>query len=519
MRRVIFLYLLITTIVFAQANESLKDSLEFVYNETMQQQLDSMKADFELQKQKMENKYNVEREQYSKKIEGLVDSLKNVNSVSQIPSTSTLDLFNDYNKNEEQLLFQYLTSLKNKEKKESSFLKKLSQGSEKIVDFQLNEMNIYLNKYFPEARCEKIQSYIIDLALENKMYSHAEMEFLKYAFLYNESANYALTLEKHLTDISDMKYFQERIPFINKTINTILKQTQLSERYFNYVELLNSYPEEEIKEFFMEEAENYITLFSAEEYCAKIMLAMGEHYQKADDNQKAYITSEKIMKIYPGQPIYSEALYMQGIIQMEEFKEYPSAIATFEAFIEKYPDNRKSQSAMYKIAKTYDENLKEWEKAIGYYKQFAEKYPLSENAIPGITRSAVIYFKELKSLQSAVDTYLSIEEKYPNSSYGKHALYNASLLYEEKKYYKNAVVQFAEVYQGYPDSKEALSSLEKSAVIYLEKLDDTENGKKVLSKIVEQFPESKSAKEAIERLSAIQTEEEPGQVEEKSKNE
>ena len=514
MRKLIFLLLFASSLVFSQTHDSTKDSLEFVYNEKLQQELDSLKADFELQKQKMENKYNVEREQYSNKIQGLVDSLTSIKSIPIVDtpvSSSNTQSKSDFNKNEEKLLYQYLTALKVKEKKKSSFLKKISQSGEKIVDFQIKEMNLYHEKYFPHARCEKIQSYIIDLALENKLYARAEMEFLKYAFLYNESANYALTLEKHLTDISDIKFFQERIPFLNKTINTILKKTPLSERYFNFVDILNSYPENEVNIYLMKEAEKYLTLFSDEIYNAKVVYYIAKHYQKGKEFQKAYITADKIMKIYPGQSIYSDALYMQGNIQLTEFKEYQSSISTFEAFIEKYPNNPKSQTSMFHIAKTYDEKLKEYEKAISYYKQFAEKYPQSKNTIPGLKRSAIIYYKELKSLQSAVDTYLLIEEKYPNTSYGKNALYHASLLYEEKKYYKNAVVQFAEVYKRYPDTKEALSSLEKSAIIYLEKLEDIENGKKVLSIIMEQFPESKSAKEAIERLSAIQTEEEPGQ--------
>ncbi|MBN2281332.1 MAG: tetratricopeptide repeat protein [Candidatus Marinimicrobia bacterium] len=508
MKNILLYLVFFLSALAAQTENSGKDSLELIFSEKLQQKLDSLKADFDLQKQKLETKFNAEREQYSKRIQLLADSLNSIPISEPTPQKAPLEQQSQsINKNEETLLFQYLIALKSVETKKTSFLKILASPDENLTVYKLSEMDIYLQKFFPDARCENIQSYIIDLTLENKLYHRAEMELIKYAYLYIDKSNYSLTMEKYLTDFNRIKFFSERMQFINDTVNKILTNTPLIERYFNFISLLNSYPENEIREFFLREAELFLIRFSDDSFNPKILFQLAEYYRIKGEQQKAFLSAEKIMKIYPGATVYSDALYLQGSIEFNEFKEYQEAAETFTDFINAFPDHSKAQTSLFNIAKIYDEHLKEYDKAINQYKTYADKYPLSPEAITGLNRSAEIYYKELKALQSSVDTYLLIEQKYTNSAFGKHALYNAGLLYEEKKYYKNAVVQFSEVYRKYPGSDLALLSLEKSALIYLEKLNDTENGKSVLSKIVEQFPGSKSAKEAIERMSSIQSEE------------
>ncbi len=483
---------------------TIRDSLEFVYTEQFQRKMDSLKADFELQKQKFLNKYNVERDQYARKIEALADSLKRMELkppvVTAQPAKATTIIYDPV---VEANHFSYLTDLKEREKKSSSFLGKLGFGGGKLIEFQLLEMNAYLQTYFPDAHCEKIQDYIIELSLDNKMYARAEMEFLKYAYLYISTENYTLTIDRYLAEFGKIRYYKDRTPFISNKVNSVLKKTELWERYFAFVELLSSYPEAEVKAFFMSEANQYLTRFADKGESARVIFWMANSYYVNGDPQKALVTNDKLMAIYPKQPVYADALFLKAKIQKDEFKEYENAIASYESYIHKFPDRDKARVCMSTIAKIYDENLKKYEQAISYYRQFADEYPADDEAVTSLNRIAEIYHQELKVVQSAVDIYVLIQDRYPQTDAGRKALLNSGLLYEEKDYYKNALVQYAEVYKNYPKTEESLTALERSVVIYLDKMGDTEKGKELLQMIINDHPDTKSAKAARERLDEI----------------
>ncbi len=484
--------------------QAIRDSLEFVHTEQFQRKLDSLKADFELQKQKFLNKYNVERDQYARKIEALADSLRRVEQKTTAVSSEPVKLTaGPYDPAVEANHFSYLTDLKDREKKSASLFGKLGFGGGKLIEFQLQEMTTYLQTYFSGAHCEKVQDYIIELSLDNKMYAKAEMEFLKYAHLYNSAENYTLTIDRYLAEFSKVRHYKDRKPFISKKVNSVLKKTELWERYFNFIELLSSYPEAEVKTFFMHESYHYLTRFADRKESGRVIFWMANNYYVNGDPQKALVTTDKLMTLYPKQPVYADGLFLKAKIQQDEFKEYENAIASYESFIHKFPDRDKARVSMHTIAKIYDEDLKKYEQAISYYRQFADKYPADEKAITSLNRVAEIYYKELKVVQSAVDVYVLIQERYPQTVAGRKALLNSGKLYEERDYYKNALVQYAEVFKNYPKTEEGLAAMERSVVIYLDKMGDSQKGKELLQLIITDHADTKSAREAKERLDKI----------------
>ena len=491
------------------AESIIKDSLEFVFNENLTRKLDSLQQNLDLQKQKFLNKYNVEREQYAKKIQTLADSLKILKTHKSTPPVLSSINSPQINTLYENLYFQYLKNLKEGQKKSTSIFNKLGLGGEKLINFQLSEMNNYQRQYFPDARSEEIQRFIIDLCFNKKLYAQAEMELLKYAFLYFGNDNYAITIDKNLKIINKKRYYKNRDAFINKKINSILTNTQLSDRYYNFIDLLNSYPEKEVKAFFHDEAIEYLDRYKENPKSAQVFFWIAEEYLNNQENHKAFITAGKIMTIFPNHNLFPEALFFQANIQETKFKEYKDAIGSYEKFYSKFPSHPKAQLSMYKIPIILDTQLKDYESAVSYYKQFADQYKKSDNAIIALQRTAEIYNKEMKALQSAIDTYLLIEERYPNSEYGKQALFMTGSLYENNKYYKTAVVHYAEVYKKYPKSDESETALKRSAILFLDKLDDQENAIKVLNLIIEYFPNSKSAKQASERLDSLSEKTEP----------
>lgn len=529
MRRILILISLVFIINLANAQTDsvsstadakiamLQDSLELVYSENLTRLKDSLKTAFETHLQKDATKYDLERAQLDKKIQMLADSIKILKSKSSSPAKTVLTKGKEsftYDENYEKLYFQYLTNLKDTKEKKSFF----GLGTEKLTEFKLLEMKRYLAKYFPYANSEKVQEYIVDICSEEKMYAEAEMELLKYAYLYIETDNYGIMVDKFLKKIDDTRYYKNRSAFIIKKVNSILKNTSLPERYFQYIELLNSYPDEKVRSFLQSEARDYLKAYIELPRSAEVIYWCAQEYLKTNEPHKAFITAEKLLNNYPNSPLYADALHFQAKLQEEQFKEHKESIDTYERFITKFPDHSKAQTAMYKIPEIFDTQMKDYESAVSYYKQFADKYQSTDQAVIALQRAAEIYNKEMKALQSSVDTYTLIEQRYPDTPHGIQALLMTGTLYQESKYYKTAVVQYAEVYKKYPRNDASLTALQQSAVLYLEKLNDKASAIKVLNLIIEYFPETKSAKQARERLESLTEEAEKADVKPETQN-
>lgn len=491
---------------------NVRDSLEFLYSEKQIRLQDSLQQDFEVKQQKFLNKYNVEREQYANKIKTLADSIEILKSQPTKASTVKIpqsSIVNTFDKDYEARYFQYLTQLKDIQDKGTSLFSKIGIGGEKLIDFKLLEMSNYIDKYFPHARCAEVQSFIIDLCLSEKMYAAAEMELLKYAHLYINHTDYSIIIDKNMKAFEENRYYKNRLAFVVKKVNSILKNTPLWERYFRFVELLNTYPEETVRGFFLSEGREYLIKFIEIQQSAEVVYWMALDYRQKGESHKAFVTAEKLMNNYPEHSYYALALHLQGQIQEEYFNEYREAVAIYEKFINKFPDHEKTEAVTFKIAQLLDTELKDYEGAVSYYKQFADKYQKSEQAVQALQRAGEIYNKEMKALQSSVETYALIEKRYPNTKAGIQALLTTGALYEDNKYYTTAVVQYAEVYKKYPKTEESLKALEQSALIYLDKLDDQDNAIKALNLIIEYFPDTKNAKSAAERLESITEKEQP----------
>ncbi len=512
MKKVLVFFMLVMMLNHSLAQEktvnvaTIRDSLDFLYNEKLQRQIDSLNTEFETQKKKFLTKFNVERENYSKKIKQLADSLTVLNQKKSTPAPITsqpAEHKSTYDHGLEQKHFTYLSHLKSKEKKKKSIFNKLGIGGEDIIEFQLREMNNYLNAYFPGARSEKIQSFIVNLSLSSNQYAKAEKELLKYAYFYVDTENYLFTIDKFLSEVNKNNYFKDRKSFISKKVNSVLKKTSLASRYFEYIELLSSYPNDDVKQFFMDEAYDFLSRYPGNKQSPRVLLWMADHFLITENPHKAFIVAQKIETLYKSTTFYPHALFMQADIQENNFEEYKEAIKSYETFIDVFPNNEKTQEAMFRVGKIFDEELKKYEKAIDAFNRFADTYQSADRSVFCLNRASDLYYKELDALQSAVKQLELIEERYSGSDAGKKALYKSALIYRDEKYYKNALVQFDKVFKQYPASEEGRLALEESAVIYLEEMENQKKGKEMLSLLVKHFPKSKSAKNAKQRLEKI----------------
>ncbi len=478
--------------------QSIKDSLQFNINEKFNQQFDSLVQDFAQKQQKILNKYNIEREQYANKIKTLADSLKRVNS--SIYSLEPDD--KDYDKVFESKYFQYVIELKENNKKQG-FFNILKFGSSNIIEYKIQEMMQYVNYYFPGARCAEVQDLIIQVLLEEKKYSEAEIEFIKFIYFYIDANNYANVVDKYKNQLRKISYYKDRIPFIIKTINIVSKDPDIAIRYYTFIDLLNSYPNENVREKFPEEAKQFLSLYPGFEKTAEIIFSIAEYHRINKSSQKAYIAYGKVQTFFPENILVPQCLFNQAQIEENELKQYKKAIEKYRGFINKYPNDKLVEKAAYRIPEIYSNNLKDWQKAVEAYKNFSVKFKDSDQAIVCLQKAAQVLYKEIKKVEAAVEIFELIDQKYPNTEAARDALYTSGDLYAKQKYYKSAIEQYTKLFTKYMQSEQGRKGMEHTALIYLEKLEDKENALKILNMIIENYPGTQSAKQAEKRLESL----------------
>lgn len=114
-------------------------------------------------------------------------------------------------------------------------------------------------------------------------------------------------------------------------------------------------------------------------------------------------------------------------------------------------------------------------------------------------------FKLMKDgLYSRADTaFRAFLEKYPGSSYADNAQYWLAEANYHMRKFTVALPEFDKVLSQYPDSPKVADAMLKKGYTYYE-LGDFTNARKVLTEVVQRFPNTRVAKLAGYRLSKIQ---------------
>jgi TolA-binding protein len=478
-------------------HQFIKDSLQLTYEESFLEQQDSIANMYISQIADIINQCTNKRDSLERQIQALRDSLSIISVLGGI----------GYDREFEAKYFDYGKTLKREEAKTKSGLLFLSSEIENIYSFQISELEQYIDRFFPEARCDFIQDFLTQLYIRKRDWKNAALSLIKCIYLYPESplSEEIKTIRSGIFQTE--KYYKNYSDYLTTVIATTPAYPKMDVRYFKFVELIKDFPDPDIRASFVKEARKFLEFYPLSGNAPKVCLWIAEDLLKNEKSQSAYITLHRLMIFYPDCIEMPAALYNSAKIQEKNFQEYQNAIDNYYRFIERFPDDTLAAYAHYRIAKLADSRLNNWEKATQEYQIAADLFlPVQKTkmCIAALTRRAQILSEEMNLIQDAVSTYRSIDAHFPNTPDAHQALMAAGDLFNRYKQYESAAFQYINLYEKYPEAENVLDALGKAVKIYSGRINNQDKTIETLNIIINNYPGSKSEAWATKRLKKLE---------------
>ena len=106
---------------------------------------------------------------------------------------------------------------------------------------------------------------------------------------------------------------------------------------------------------------------------------------------------------------------------------------------------------------------------------------------------------DMEEARRKFETFL---KHYPNTNFSDNAQFWIGETYYAKKDYEKAILEYEKVMAKYPEGDKVPSALLKQAFAFLD-LGDRPNGRNLLRRVIERYPQSEQAEIARKRLEAI----------------
>jgi outer membrane protein assembly factor BamD len=268
----------------------------------------------------------------------------------------------------------------------------------------------------------------------------------------------------------------------------------------------------------------------------KEQLLYAMDFFEAKDYKKSLDEFRKIIKYYKRSEAASEAQYYIG--RCYEEMRYPyQAFEAYQKVIDDYPFTQRTDeivkrqfeigNSLYEGEKTKFLGLRFKaipEQIIDVYKKVVMNSPYSEYAPVAQLRIGELY-KKIEFYNEARDAFQKILDDYPDSSVIQEAKFQLALTAAvassgssyDQSFAKQAQKEFEEFKRQHPDSelvksaeKEKKEIIEKRAVHYMqnarfyERIGKRDSALIYYNKVIDEFPESSVAPDALTRLKIIQ---------------
>jgi TolA-binding protein len=477
------------------------DSLQLVFDEKLQELQDSMVNLYNNQLSDTLNKVADEMNQLDATIATLNDSLNIL-----VEKSSLLEgVGAGYDLIFESKYFNYDNLQRGEVSKAKSGF--FSSGGEDIAPFQVEELENYLERFFPEARCDSVQDFLTQLYIRQKDWANAELSLFKFIFLYPKSPLYEEVKTVRSQIFKTEKAYKNYTDQIMSIVLTTPAYPREDTRYYKFVDMLKDFPDPDIRSQFVKEARSFLDLYPFSSQSSTVCLWIGDYLSRNQQPQTAFIYYNRLMIFYPSSAEFPWALYYCANIQEQNFNEHQNAIDTYNQFIEKFPADTLCAYAHERIAKIADTDLKNWEQATNEYQLAADLFQQNskpQNCIAALNRKAEILAKEMNLTQEGANAYLSIVTIYPESVDAPIALMAAGDLFNRYKMYESAITQYLAIYEKYPNADNVLDALEKTADIYYKTLKNKDKTVETLNLIINNYPGTKSSEKAAKLLSKVE---------------
>jgi TolA-binding protein len=401
--------------------------------------------------------------------------------------------------------YEFLKELHTEESKNSGkILGRLGLASKSLSEYKRKEYNLYLDSYFPDASSDRVQMFLFELNIQEEEWAEAEMNMLKFVYLFPQSDIYKKVIDRGYTLLQEEKYYSSNRDKLIKLISDAPKSGTIYKRYHQLLSEVYELKDKKLTDLFIQESWNFLYLYPNRSQCSAVMMWLAKLEQEESNFHPAVMVYEKLMNLYPASKDYSDALYQVARLQQEEFNEYNEATVSFRKFLKMFPKHKYVAYAQYRIATMADKNFDDWSTAVKEYEVLADNYPNFKHTIASLLRMGAIQESKLKERKEAIQTYQRVFSTYPDSTDESiEALHRSANLYVKSKQFEDAVKQHMTVISTYPKTDGSLKSINKCADIYDKKMDNKEKAIEVLNMVITDYSGSRDAKKAQRRIKKL----------------
>ncbi len=165
--------------------------------------------------------------------------------------------------------------------------------------------------------------------------------------------------------------------------------------------------------------------------------------------ERSLAEAENFLAKYPGSPLVSSVVFMQGA-SFYYLGDYSPSINALSDLVNRYPSSDFADDGQYLLAKGLGQGLSRWSDAIQAYQKLIQNYPHSEFV-------GIAYY-EMGDCYYILGSYSNASVAYDQArSYGgeieKKAIYGLAHCYYKLELYYKAASLFAEYVQKYPNDE------------------------------------------------------------------
>lgn len=486
---------------YGALRQFLIDSLMFVYQERIQNIVDSLLTLFE--DTLME--YRGDREYYHHKFDSLYQAFRQristlEDSIKQLEARAG----KFYDQEFEERFFNFLRQVQSLKFENGGLMEKFLKKDRDDYNYRIELMNEYLSMYFPVAHSDYVLRCMIDLDREYSKWENMGLHLVKFLFLFTDSPLYAEVKREYGKVLEREGYFKPFYKDYLELITSIIPYREQQLRYYNFILSLEHFPDENVRRRFPEEVANFLRLYPRSRFCGELLRHLAEWYEEEEKYKKAVITYKRLATVYSSSEYVPYAIYRVGCIYEKRFSSPELAMKYYDSLKVSFPEDTLVDDAIYRKAELLASRLKDYLGACTELESIPVQFPDSPIAARALLKAGDIYYSVLNAPSKSIECYEKIVSSYPLSSEAPQALFSCGKIFEAKGEYSKAIEEYRGLYTTYKVSDLAPEAMVRAARIYEEELKQIDKAIEIYSMILSTFPEAKEASLAAKKIKQLQ---------------
>jgi TolA-binding protein len=379
-----------------------------------------------------------------------------------------------------------------------------------IYDFKLKQIDEYLDRVTLQGNTPAALNVLAETYLGQTDKIRGSLTFLKTAFLFpdTDAGSYAIgRLEELLESSSELGRLYNEV-VLNPDSMEVGEESFY--KYLSYLQHIRSLTNTTVREWFIDEAHNFLLIYPGILQADRILLWMAQTYHALEQYHSEILTYQKIRSLYQQSKLIPDITYAMAEVTANNLKDYQLGTARYAQYRAEFPAHEQAPAALLAEAELYEEEIKDYQKAGELYQALAETYPDNALAPISLFRYANLLREKLGSSPGALAIYNEILTEYgEDPENGIPALESLASISLENRQPEAAVTFYLDIHQRYPEEVDrAVNGILEAADVYESALKNIDAAIHTLHIILDSYPDHSSVKSVQRQVQKLQKKQE-----------